>query len=313
MAPTCEPPPLLVIGPSPDTCPMGTTCQTLGYLHDQRRRLHERGPGLSDGRRHLRSAGPRPATTDRAPPSAEDSRYELPAVTIESLPTGQGALTRALDRKTPIGDTPLGPAVRGVLKHLRTRLQADPGRKVALILASDGLPRACQRNDIPSIASDLAAAFMGPPSIPTYVIGVFSQDELMMAKLQLDRLAMGGGTNQAFVLTATDDLNMRLLEALDQIRGAALACDYRIPVAQTQNLDFGKVNVRYTQRGRSREHPLRRAHGALRSHARRLVLRRPSRYGQPRPRPGLPRHLQPLQDRSVGPGRAGVRLRHRRD
>jgi hypothetical protein len=87
---------------------------------------------------------------------------------------------------------------------------------------------------------------MGPPSVPTYVIGVFSQLELAMAGPQLAQLAMAGGTNQAFVLTATDDLNMRLLDALNQIRGAALACEYRIPAMQAGGVDFGKVNVRYT-------------------------------------------------------------------
>ena len=142
---------------------------------------------------------------------------------------------------------PMGPAARGVLTHLRARQMANPGRKVALILVSDGLPGACTRNDIPSIAMDLQAAFMGTPSIPTYVIGVFSQAELMRSQPQLDQLAMGGGTMTAFVLTATDDLNMRLLDALNQIRGAALACEYRIPAPQAGgSIDYGKVNVRYT-------------------------------------------------------------------
>ncbi len=90
----------------------------------------------------------------------------------------------------------MGPAVRGVLKHLQARLQANPGRKVVLVLASDGLPGGCARNDIPSIAMDINAAFMATPSIPTYVIGVFSQTELARAQPQLDQLAMGGGTNK---------------------------------------------------------------------------------------------------------------------
>ena len=125
----------------------------------------------------------------------EDTRYEAPAVTIDALPMAQPALTRALNRKEPTGGTPMGPAIRGVLKHLQARLLANPGRKVALILASDGLPGGCTRNDIPSIAMDLDAAFMATPSIPTYVIGVFSPTELARAQPQLDQLAMGGGTN----------------------------------------------------------------------------------------------------------------------
>ena len=175
----------------------------------------------------------------------EDARYETPAVPIQELPMAQGALTRTLTRKLPIGGTPLGPAVRGVLGHLRARLMADPSRKAALIVTSDGLPEGCQRNDIPAIAADIGAAFTGSPSIPTYVIGVFSANEIAMARPQMDTLARSGGTNQAFVLTAADDLNMRLLDALNQIRGAVLACEYRIPAMPAGKLDFGKVNVRH--------------------------------------------------------------------
>jgi len=162
------------------------------------------------------------------------------------LPMSLLSLTRGLTLKGPSGGTPMGPAVRGVLGHLRAHLAANPGRKAVLVLASDGLPGNCQRNQIPDIAADLAEAFAGTPSIPTYVIGVFTPMELDDAQPQLNQLAMGGGTNTAFVLSATDDLNMRLLEALNQIRGSALACEYTIPDSQSGSLDFGKVNVRYT-------------------------------------------------------------------
>jgi hypothetical protein len=170
----------------------------------------------------------------------------VPAVAIQQLPMARGPLTRTLARKTPIGGTPLGPAVRGVLGHLRARLTADPSRKAALIVTSDGLPEGCDRNQIPDIAADIGAAFGGTPSVPTYVIGVFGADEIGMARPQMDTLARSGGTGQAHVLTAGDDLNMRLLDALNQIRGAALACEYRIPAMPAGKLDFDRVNVRHT-------------------------------------------------------------------
>jgi hypothetical protein len=245
---SCGAAPVIIIGPVGSGCPMGTTCQPAGYCATS-----------GDACTNVGRACPMGAGTCEAAPKActgtvfggvvaecEDALYEPPTVGIEVLPMGQTALTRALDRKTPTGGTPMGPAVRGVLTHLRARLQANPGRKVALILASDGLPGGCQRNDIASIAADLTTAFGGAPSIPTYVIGVFSAAELPQAQPQVNMLAMSGGTNEAFVLTANDDLNMRLLDALNQIRGAALACEYTIPAARMGNLDFGQVNVRYT-------------------------------------------------------------------
>jgi hypothetical protein len=240
----CGPPTIGMFGQPYPPCPGGTTCQPLGVC-------------TGDGQPCTNAGQPCPmgGGTCEVPPKScvvgggsgdcEDARYDTPAVPIQELPMAQGALTRTLARKLPIGGTPLGPAVRGVLGHLRARLMADPSRKAALVVTSDGLPEGCQRNDIPAIAADIGAAFGDSPSVPTYVIGVFSADEIGMARPQLDTLARSGGTNQAFVLTAGDDLNMRLLDALDQIRGAALACEYRIPAMPAGKLDFGKVNVRH--------------------------------------------------------------------
>ena len=241
----CGPQPILIIGPrNVANCPGGTTCQPFGNCSAS-------GAGCTNGGQACAMGGgmcevpPKTCIIGGTNLACDEASYNRLAVPIVALPMGQGTLMGALDRKAPQGATPMGPAVRGVLAQLRARVTADPGRKVALILASDGLPGGCQRNDIPSIAADVAGAFMAQPSIPTYVIGVFSPTELAMVRPQLDQVAMGGGTGQAYVLSATDDLNMRLLDALAQIRGAALACEYRIPAMPSRKLDFAKVNVRH--------------------------------------------------------------------
>ena len=234
-----------VIGPIVLGCPSGSTCETAGTCSTSGAVCTNVGQPCPMGGGTC-EAGPR--TCEVGPSTAcQEANYEAPRVSFGTLPAIRPAFDRALSFMTPEGGTPMGPAVRGVLGHLRAHLQANPGRKVVLVLASDGLPGYnCMRNDIPSIAEDLAAAFAGAPSIPTYVIGVFTPDELPNAEPQLNQLAMSGGTNAAFVLSATDDLNARLLEALNQIRGAALACEYQIPASQMGGLDYGKVNVRYT-------------------------------------------------------------------
>jgi hypothetical protein len=242
---TCGSVPVFVIGPITTGCPTGQTCQPAGACSASGAICTSIGqPCPMNGGT---CEAPAKICNNNYTSECSETRYDAPAVTIEALPMAQPALTRALNRKEPGGGTPMGPAVRGVLRHLQARLQANPGRKVALILASDGLPSGCTGNDVPSVAMDLNGAFMSMQSIPTYVIGVFSPTEVMRAQTQLDQLAMGGGTDKAFILTATDDLNMRLLDALNQIRGAALACEYKIPEPQQGgDLDFGKVNVRYT-------------------------------------------------------------------
>jgi hypothetical protein len=170
----------------------------------------------------------------------------VPAVPIASLPMNEGHLTRTLLNKIPDGNTPMGPAVRGVLTHLKAHLAANPGHKVALVLVGDGLPGGCNGGDIPTIANNLNAAFTGTPSIPTYVIGVFAPDDVADSQPQMDRLAMAGGTTRSILLTSTPDLTQRLQQALDQIRGAAIACEFNIPPPSGGAIDFNRVNVRHS-------------------------------------------------------------------
>jgi hypothetical protein len=240
----CGPPTLIMIGQPYPPCPGGTTCQPLGTCTGNGQPCAGAGQPCPMGG-GVCEVTPKSCILGGGGHDCEDARYETPAVTIQALPMAERSLIRTLGQKLPIGGTPLGPAVRGVLAHLRARLMADPSRKAALVVTTDGLPEGCQRNDIAAVAEDVAAAFKGSLSLPTYVIGVFSANEVAMARPQLDTLAKSGGTNQAFVLTAGEDLNMHLLDALNQIRGAALACEYRIPAMPAGNLDFGKVNVRH--------------------------------------------------------------------
>lgn len=170
--------------------------------------------------------------------------YEKLVVPIADLPGAAPGLTVALTSKSPIGGTPMGPAAEGALTHLRAHLAARPGRRAALVLVSDGLPQGCANDTVETVAGVLAAARAGAPAIPTYIIGVFDQAALNMSRASLDRLAMAGGTGMPFVVTTTADLTQRFLDALAQIRGTALACEFRIPAPTMGQIDFGKVNVR---------------------------------------------------------------------
>jgi hypothetical protein len=71
-------------------------------------------------------------------------------------------------------------------------------------------------------------------------------DEAAQVGSQLDRLAAAGGTGKAFVVMTGSDLNQKLQDAFNQIRGAALVCEFKIPAPDGGAIDFQKVNVRYT-------------------------------------------------------------------
>lgn len=170
--------------------------------------------------------------------------YQRLVVPIAPLPGAQAALTAALDFKRPNGGTPLGPAVQGALRHLQAHLAASAGRQAALVLATDGLPDGCDGDNVAAVAATLQAARVGAQPISSYVIGVFNQMQLVRSQSALAMLATAGGTGSPFVLMPGDDLSKRFLEALNQIRGKALACEFKIPPPTMGQLDYGKVNVR---------------------------------------------------------------------
>jgi hypothetical protein len=232
-------------GPNSPSCPAGTTCTSIGRCTTSGADCVNIGQACPaaggmclGGERSCRDTFPFS--------SCDEPGYAVPAVAVASLPANEVHIVRAVLNKNPAGSTPIGPAVRGVLTQLRAHLAANPGRKAALVLVGDGLNGSCAMSDIPSLAANLNAALMGTPSIPTYVIGVFAPNEVATSQPQTDRLAMAGGTTRSFLLTSTPDLTQRLQEALDQIRGAAIACTFSIPPPRMGAIDFTRVNVRHT-------------------------------------------------------------------
>jgi hypothetical protein len=176
--------------------------------------------------------------------SCTPADYQQVVAPIAALPGGEPRFTASLVGKTPVGGTPMGPAAQGALAHLQAHLAANPGHRAALVLVTDGLPQGCGDMDIGVAAGALTMARTGAPAINTYVIGVFQQIELVQSQMYLGMLSAAGGTGMPFILMPNDDLAKRFLETLNQIRGAALACEFRIPPPAMGQLDYGKVNVR---------------------------------------------------------------------
>jgi hypothetical protein len=189
---------------------------------------------------------PRPRfCTDNGGAACPAARYQTPLVAIADLPGVQAALEGALAAIVPQGATPTTPAVQGALAHLRMRAMANPDRKPVLVLATDGLPTTCFPNSVDTAVAALAAAQMAAPAISTYVIGVFGPAQLARSRPALERMATAGGSGMPFVLTTGGDLSQRFLEAINQIRGSALGCEFAIPRPTQGSLDFDRVNVRF--------------------------------------------------------------------
>jgi hypothetical protein len=232
-------------GPNGGACTAGTTCTSIGRCATSGADCVGIGQACPGGG-GMCGVAPRGCQVTFPGSNCDEAGYAVPAVPIAGLPANEMPLARTLLTKTPAGNTPMGPAVRGVLAHLRAHLAANPGRKAALVLVGDGLPAGCPMSDIASIATNLGEAVMGTPSIPTYVIGVFAPGDVATSQPAMDRLAMAGGTTRSILLTSTPDLTQRLQQALEQIRGAAIACEFTIPPPKMGAIDFNRVNVRHT-------------------------------------------------------------------
>jgi hypothetical protein len=159
--------------------------------------------------------------------------YAQPRVAIAPLPGNAAAIRQAFP--LPFGGTPTRPALEGAVMHARSWSQSHPDSKVVVLLVTDGIPSDCL-STVDNSAEAARAGFSGTPSIPTYVIGIGNG-------LALDLIAQAGGTNRALTVLGTQDA---VLEAMNQIRGQALPCDYALPANAP---DKGRVNLELNVNG----------------------------------------------------------------
>lgn len=231
-------------------CPFGSTCMPIGRCEDSGEICTTPGQPCPGGAA-TNLCTPTPMTCQESNISqCSVPAYEKLAVPIGELPAAAKAIARSLAATSPQGDTPTVPAAEAGLNQLRARLAANPDHHVALVLVTDGLPNSCNPMPIPYVTSLLDTAAKATPSIETYAIGVFgASDNPTAGTSTLTDWATAGGTMTPFVLSAGDDLNQKLLEALNQIRGSALPCEYTIPTPSKGTIDYKKVNVHVTGSG----------------------------------------------------------------
>jgi hypothetical protein len=173
------------------------------------------------------------------------------------------ALSEALSASSPAGGTPIVGAVITGYHHLHEELHAPGNRYVVLI--TDG-EESCGTKGDEADKADLDAArtlLLGTEvqkareaNIKTFVIGAPGSEG---ARGFLSELAYLGGTARSpncvhgsadtgdchFDLTTESDFATVLRDALGQISGKALGCEFRTPLGSTGSL----VNVQYSQNG----------------------------------------------------------------
>lgn len=182
-------------------------------------------------------------------PACNAAAYVDPIVTPTALPNDK-AFADAIQTLDPPNEygTPTYPGLSGTIQYAESVLAEEAGRKVAIVMVTDGQPFGCgnQGNNINNTA--MAAAEVAD-RIPTYVIGVADESNSLDS---LDAIAEGGGTDKAFIVEVDNPEQTRteLLDAINLIRGQAISCELPIPSPPAgKKLDPDKVDVQFTPSG----------------------------------------------------------------
>jgi hypothetical protein len=176
--------------------------------------------------------------------SCNAADYATAEIPIAPLPGNANAIISSMGKHGPKTNTPTAPALQGSIDYVKAWAQAHPNHVAVNVFATDGVPSECSPMTVnPDIANIAAAGFNGNPKVLTFVIGVGDQTA------DLNAIAAAGGTQQAFNVDTNGNANQQFLDALNKIRGTALACSYAIPEPMGQKIDYGQVNVTYTPGG----------------------------------------------------------------
>jgi hypothetical protein len=177
--------------------------------------------------------------------------YQMPEVPMGVLPDTSPAVTASFGMRpymqTVRGETPMArsstptrPAVEGSYSYLSGWLATNPDHIGVLVLATDGEPTQCTSNVAQDVAATIAAAAAATPPITTYVIGIGGLQNLEL-------FAEAGDTGRGpFIVDGTGaNTQAEFLDAMAEIRGAALPCNFDIPLPTDGDADYSKVNVDY--------------------------------------------------------------------
>ncbi len=179
--------------------------------------------------------------------------YRTPAIGPERLNEGARALLSTYDAfevtREDAGGTPTLPALRGVVEGATEWALANPTHKVVVVIATDGFPTSCDpelrlgfEEGVENLA-DVAQRGVEAASVQTFVIGVFGPGEREFAQVHLDRIAVAGDTGAAFIVETGRATSDELLDALNQVRLDATACDFALsePVPLTGEPVFARI------------------------------------------------------------------------
>jgi hypothetical protein len=174
--------------------------------------------------------------------------YATPAFPMANVADARAGVEATLNARRMSGGTPIVQALQGTGDYASAWAKAHSDRKTVVVLATDGVPdetcagmSAMPPNDLPNAANAAKALATGSPAIPVFVIGVGAELDA------LDAIASAGGTDRAVLISDGVNAQKEFLDALRAIQKKSLACEYVVPDAKKNGIDFRTVNVELTE------------------------------------------------------------------
>lgn len=188
------------------------------------------------------------------------ANYKTTAASMVPLESPQ-TLIDTLNRTEPGGGTPTLPAVMGGLASAKKIMTDDVGSKAVVVLVTDGEPGIYNAdtktfehdcapkdadptllNDVEGIQSVVRAAYVGKPSVSTYVIGIGEATDAMGA------IATAGGTEYLLLdsLSSPETTRAEFTKKLNEIRSQAIPCTMAIPDSSNFKKDLVNVNFEHS-------------------------------------------------------------------
>lgn len=155
------------------------------------------------------------------------------------------------------GDTPTLQVVQGTFNYLEqlSEMPEYQGKKMALVLVTDGLPQGCSGNTVSNVADEVAKF---KDKFPTYVVGIENPTSPPSSPPAgwggnwgrcsgstispepcpppdtlgaLNEIAEAGGSGEAILIDTEKpaETTQKLLSAINDIRKKELACEFAIP------------------------------------------------------------------------------------
>jgi hypothetical protein len=168
-------------------------------------------------------------TADAAPADAQEKA--LLDATVSSAPGMAGA------------GTPISAALGGALDWASAQHKLTPDQNTVVVLVTDGQANGCDE-DI-KVISKLASDALAADGTRTYAIGLTGSNDADM-----NAIATAGGTEKGIFVADGADTQQQLLDALGNIRGQILDCDFPMPSPKAgMQVDPALINVNYTPGG----------------------------------------------------------------